>query len=317
MNEQGFSVLYRFRYFFGGLLIAICLPLLSLFISLMGSVPAQAQASTSSQSFEDNPNIVSDGFAAIWSGAIQGVSSFSAGVARANENVAHTAASVARGIGNESKNIAAGAYSGVRGAARGVGEGVSAVASLPVYAWHGAASLSHFSSLIKPSDTDNYHPPVIDPTIAAEIANSRPISALAPAVSPSSAVPQWPIHGVITEEFGVPHWPYQPTHTGIDISDGAPLGATPIKAFKPGRVIAVVHSNAGFGNHVIIDHGGDLLSLYGHMNSTAVEVGQSVDENTVLGYEGTTGLSTGVHVHFEIDLNGQPVNPHLYVASQP
>jgi murein DD-endopeptidase MepM/ murein hydrolase activator NlpD len=82
-------------------------------------------------------------------------------------------------------------------------------------------------------------------------------------------------------------------------------------------VIVVIRSNSGFGNHVIVDHGNGLTSLYGHMYATAVQVGQVVDKNTVLGYEGTTGASTGVHVHFEIDLNSQPVNPHLYVTGHP
>jgi murein DD-endopeptidase MepM/ murein hydrolase activator NlpD len=111
--------------------------------------------------------------------------------------------------------------------------------------------------------------------------------------------------------------PYQPTHTGIDISDGWRSGVTPIHPFKPGRVIQVIHSNAGFGNHVIIDHGGGLTSLYGHMYSTSAQVGQQVDSSSILGYEGTTGASSGPHVHFEIRLNGQPVNPHNYVSGQP
>ena len=129
--------------------------------------------------------------------------------------------------------------------------------------------------------------------------------------------PIWPIHGVITTEFGVPHWPFQPTHTGIDISDGKASGITPIHAFKPGVVKEVIHSSAGFGNHVIIDHGGGLTSLYGHMYSTAVKVGQKVDQKTVLGLEGTTGASTGPHVHFEIHVNGVPVDPHKYVDGRP
>ena len=103
----------------------------------------------------------------------------------------------------------------------------------------------------------------------------------------------------------------------MDISDGQPEGVTPIHPFEPGTVLEVVHSNYGFGNHVIVSHGNGITSLYGHMYASAVQVGDRVNKNSILGYEGTTGASTGVHVHFEIDFNGQPVDPRKYVSGQP
>jgi murein DD-endopeptidase MepM/ murein hydrolase activator NlpD len=312
-------VLYRFRYFFGGLLLIACLPILS--VSLSFIEPSQAQASGSSRAqtaitYNDDPNLVAAGFAAAMDKLSQTATAAATAIQSANHSFDAAALSAVKTIGDGGKLIARGAYTGASWTTHGVSEGVSFAASGPGYVWRGVSSAAHIGSFISPSETDKTPIPQIDPGIAAEIANSKPILSTLPA-SPKGVTPQWPIHGIITEEFGVPHMPYQPIHTGIDISDAAAPGVTPIKPFKPGRVIAVVHSYSGFGNHVIVDHGGGLLSLYGHMYSTAVRVGQMVDENTTLGLEGSTGVSTGVHVHFEIDLNGQPVDPHRYVAGQP
>lgn len=320
MSDRGYGVLYRFRYFFSGLLIVVCLPILSVSLSFIGSSQAWASGSNAGQpasGYDDNPNLVADGFEAAMDRVNQTASLAAGAIQSANQSFENALLSTAKTIGGGSQAIASGAYSGTVWATHGLGKGASFVAHAPVYAWHGVSSVAHIGSFISPAASDKAPPPVIDPVIAAEIANSKPLLSSLPAAQADNAVPQWPIRGIVTEEFGVPHWPYQPTHTGIDISDAAAPGVTPIKPFKPGRVIAVVHSDAGFGNHVIVDHGGGLLSLYGHMYSTAVQVGQLVDESTTLGLEGSTGVSTGVHVHFEIDLNGQPVNPHLYVTGQP
>lgn len=127
----------------------------------------------------------------------------------------------------------------------------------------------------------------------------------------------WPIRGQVTTLFGVPHWPFQPTHTGMDISSGNASGVTPIKPFRSGMVIEVVHSDYGLGNYVIVDHGKDLTSVYAHLASISVSAGQEVDTNSVLGHEGSTGASTGTHLHFEIRQNGQPVNPQQYINVHP
>lgn len=322
MINQEFSLSYRFRYLLGGLYVIICLLTLSLLVAFMGSGAAHASTNDSSASLtgadsQDDPNIVADGFAAVSDKVSQATASSVASLDSFNHELKDAASSVANTLGNQSRLVAGSAYSGTAWAVHGVSHSTSFVARMPVSVWHGASNLTHIGDLISPAKANKSQLPQIDPQVAAEIANSKPLLNAAPLANAGSSAPQWPIHGVITEEFGVPHWPYQPIHTGIDISDGAPLGVTPIHPFEPGRVVAVIHSDEGFGNHVIVDHGGGLLSLYGHMNSTAVTVGQMVTDSTILGYEGTTGLSTGVHVHFEIDLNGQPVNPHLYVPGQP
>ncbi len=131
------------------------------------------------------------------------------------------------------------------------------------------------------------------------------------------SAPQWPLHGAITTEFGVPELPYEAIHTGLDISDGRVPGITPIKSFRPGQVLETIRSNGGLGNHVIVDHGSGVTSVYGHLNSIAVEVGQMVDIATILGYEGTTGASTGNHLHFEIRVNGRAANPHQFITGNP
>jgi len=313
MSDQGFAVLSRFRYFFGGALIICSLMILSLLFSLIGNSQVQA----TSGSTNDSANVITDGFNSAIEKASDASDSTLSALQGVNDGMKQAAGAAIDTTLHSGKLVARSTYSAALIAVHGVGRSVSFAASTPAYAWHGVSSAAHIGSFIKPAEADKTPAPQIDPTIADEIAGSKSDNGATPAVSQADTAPQWPIHGVVTEEFGVPHWPWQPIHTGIDISDGAAQGVTPIHPFKPGRVIVVIHSNLGFGNHVIVDHGGGLTSLYGHMYATAVQVGQQVDKNTVLGYEGTTGASTGVHVHFEIDLDSQPVNPHLYVQGQP
>lgn len=138
-----------------------------------------------------------------------------------------------------------------------------------------------------------------------------------PIATASSGTPQWPIHGMITLSFGANDMPFELHHTGIDISDGKPAGTTPVHPYKPGKVKSIGCGDAGYGNCVIIDNGGGITSWYAHMDSISVQVGQQVDENTVLGYEGATGDVTGVHLHFEIRFNNIPVNPEGYITGNP
>jgi murein DD-endopeptidase MepM/ murein hydrolase activator NlpD len=316
MSDQGFIIMYRFRFLFGGLLIVAAVLLLSLVLSLINTSQVQAESGTPSyagNSSYDGANVVTDAFDA----ALNGTSQITASVVSAGQNVSSGMKQASASTVNGGKYLAGGVYNTAGSALHGVSTAVLFTARLPVYAWHGVSNVTHLSSFINPASSDKTEPPRIDPAIAAEIANSRSLIKSMPVSAAFNTKPQWPIHGGITEEFGVPHWPWQPVHTGIDISDGAVQGITPVHPFKPGRVIVVIHSSEGFGNHVIIDHGNGMTSLYGHMYSTAVQVGQEVNQSTVLGTEGTTGLSTGVHVHFEIDINGAPANPHLYVNGQP
>jgi murein DD-endopeptidase MepM/ murein hydrolase activator NlpD len=116
----------------------------------------------------------------------------------------------------------------------------------------------------------------------------------------------WPVSGPITSPFGM-RW--GTLHPGIDI--GVPEG-TEIHAAAAGKVI-YCGWESGYGNLVMIDHGGNLATLYGHQSRIAVSCGESVTQGQVIGYSGCTGFCTGPHVHFEVRVNGSPVDPLGYL----
>jgi len=101
-------------------------------------------------------------------------------------------------------------------------------------------------------------------------------------------------------------------HKGLDIA--APYGA-PIYAVLDGRV-ASAGRNAGYGNFVKLGHAGGLASGYGHMSRIAVRPGMQVRQGQVIGYIGSTGLSTGPHLHWEMWRNGQSINPRSLSFTQ-
>ncbi|HVB72358.1 MAG TPA: M23 family metallopeptidase [Ktedonobacteraceae bacterium] len=126
---------------------------------------------------------------------------------------------------------------------------------------------------------------------------------------------QRPIQGaVISQYFG--HLEYQlwcgcwKPHSGIDLA--APYG-TPITAADTGQVIWVGWDWSGLGWAVKINHGNYIATIYGHMDHYIVKVGQNVTKGQVIGYEGSTGASTGPHVHFMVLLHNVWVDPQLYV----
>lgn len=122
----------------------------------------------------------------------------------------------------------------------------------------------------------------------------------------------WPASGPITSPYGMRTHPVTGVyklHTGIDI--GAPNGA-PIVAADAGTVITAGWMN-GYGNTVIIDHGGGYSTLYAHMSSMAVSGGAGVNQGQVIGYVGSTGWSTGPHLHFEVRINGNYTDPLSYL----
>src|SRR5437879_11808820 len=84
-------------------------------------------------------------------------------------------------------------------------------------------------------------------------------------------------------------------------------------AAADGLVVAVGHTNVGYGNYVVIAHGGGVATLYGHLLQTKTSVGDRVVRGQVIGLEGSSGLSTGPHVHFELRLNDQVVDPMPYL----
>ena len=131
----------------------------------------------------------------------------------------------------------------------------------------------------------------------------------------------WPMHGAMEQGFGPTPYAFEPSityhgvryrhfHTGIDI---ATAFGTPIRAAADGQVINTGFSSYGYGLHVIVSHNPQLATLYAHMSKLAVAQGQVVKQGQILGYEGSTGNSTGPHLHFEVRINGDFVNPLGYL----
>jgi murein DD-endopeptidase MepM/ murein hydrolase activator NlpD len=126
-------------------------------------------------------------------------------------------------------------------------------------------------------------------------------------------------HSWISQGFGCTSFSFEPVdlacpgghwHSGIDL---AAARGTPVVATLPG-VVTVIVSATGYGLHVIIDHGGGLSSLYGHLNTVVVLSGDDVDAGQIIGTVGSTGNATGPHLHFEIRRDGIAEDPRLDVA---
>jgi murein DD-endopeptidase MepM/ murein hydrolase activator NlpD len=120
-----------------------------------------------------------------------------------------------------------------------------------------------------------------------------------------------PVPGYVTSPFG---WRYHPVlhesklHTGIDFHAGY---GSPIHAAAAGRVVWA-GVRGGYGNCVVIDHGGQYATLYGHASALYVSVGDHVDAGDTVAAVGSSGLATGPHLHFEVRILGNPVNPAQY-----
>lgn len=124
----------------------------------------------------------------------------------------------------------------------------------------------------------------------------------------------WPVKGIVSLGFGVPHLPYQLFHTGIDIANPEGKIGDDITPFMEGVVTYAGQTAIGYGKHVIIDHGNNVSSLYGHLDKILVYKGEKVKIGDVIGKEGTTGWSTGPHLHFQINIFGIPVNPTTFIG---
>jgi murein DD-endopeptidase MepM/ murein hydrolase activator NlpD len=116
----------------------------------------------------------------------------------------------------------------------------------------------------------------------------------------------WPTAGTVTSGFG---YRWGRLHAGIDI--GAPTG-TPINAAK-GGVVSYAGVMGGYGNIVVVDHGGGMTTRYAHQSQIGASVGQTVSAGERIGYVGSTGNSTGPHLHFEVRINDSPQNPIGYL----
>jgi murein DD-endopeptidase MepM/ murein hydrolase activator NlpD len=134
-------------------------------------------------------------------------------------------------------------------------------------------------------------PPVSSGLAALSFPGRRPVSA-----------------GIVTSGFGLRHHPilggYR-VHNGIDLA--APLG-TPVVASSDG-VVGTADWHGGYGLYIALEHGGGVETRYGHMSRLNVAAGQRVRKGDVIGYVGSTGRSTGPHLHYEVRINGQAVNP--------
>ena len=130
-----------------------------------------------------------------------------------------------------------------------------------------------------------------------------------PLPTPSAAGFIWPIDGTFTSPFG---YRWGRMHEGIDI--GAAEG-TPIRAAASGTVILMQseYESGGYGNYTCVEHGGGLATCYAHQSSFATSSGASVGQGDVIGYVGNTGNSFGAHLHFEVRIGGEAVDPMGYL----
>ena len=116
--------------------------------------------------------------------------------------------------------------------------------------------------------------------------------------------------GPSTYWFEPPYGSYPHFHTGIDMVE--PFGS-PVFAADDGVVALVGSSSSGYGNYVVVAHAGGFDTLYGHLSTALVKVGQSITQGTAVGLEGSTGNSTGPHLHFELRIGQKPVDPTPYL----
>jgi len=120
----------------------------------------------------------------------------------------------------------------------------------------------------------------------------------------------WPASGPITTYFGQIGWTSPRGHAGLDIA--APWGA-PVAAAAPGQVLLATRAGGGYGIEIILDHGSGLRTIYGHLSQLNVTGGERVSRGQLIGLVGSTGFSTGPHLHFEVRQNGELRNPLGYL----
>lgn len=119
----------------------------------------------------------------------------------------------------------------------------------------------------------------------------------------------WPSQGVVSSPYGL-RWGGSDFHPGIDIANDM---GTPIRATADGTVSVAGWNSGGYGNMVDIDHGNGVMTRYGHASYVVVTAGQHVKRGQIIAYMGSTGFSTGPHVHYEVRINGQAVDPSGYL----
>ncbi|HEV2486261.1 MAG TPA: M23 family metallopeptidase [Terracidiphilus sp.] len=130
----------------------------------------------------------------------------------------------------------------------------------------------------------------------------------------ADAPSMWPIEGRVASSFGQREDPINGEgafHSGLDID--APYG-TPVRAAADGDVSGA-SMGAGYGREVVLNHGHEVLTVYGHLSSIAVVPGEHVNRGQVIGYVGQSGRATGPHLHYEVRVHNVPVNPHKYLRT--
>ena len=159
------------------------------------------------------------------------------------------------------------------------------------------------------SDTINPNSSLFIPGAVIPWEDERIVAAAArPQAVISQKIFDWPVSGRITSYYGYRRSPFgrgRSFHDGLDI--GVPMG-TPIRAAMAGRVESVGYDNT-YGNFVIIRHADGYKTLYGHLESYETRSGAYVDVDTIVGYAGSTGVSTGAHLHFTVYKDGSSINP--------
>ena len=153
-------------------------------------------------------------------------------------------------------------------------------------------------------------------TSVLEVSQARHGEALEDSKSIMASSPvYWPLYGKMTSTFGYRDWPFGARgefHRGIDIQ--APIG-TPILAPADGVVVSV-DWNSGYGQILAVNHGYGILTRYAHLTQSYVEPGQYVRRGQRIAAVGATGRVTGPHLHYEVILNGIPVNPMRFLAAK-
>lgn len=328
MIEHAPQLVYKLRFMLITMLVITSFILISLFLSAVKPDAAYQARTNSDYVPSESSNVVASG-----------VSEFTYELSLLGESMKHGSSTALIGLTNVAedgraiiKNGAAFSLkigvSVMKGAAQTVGSmlgftanvlvsGMVAILEIPGSVVGFLSNSAVMGSVIRPAD--HAEVPLIDPESPALLEAKTAIATSSGVLGQSQQVdtPMWPIRGEVTTRFGVNHWPYQATHTGIDISDGQRAGVTPINPFKSGTVVFAGRSNNGLGNHVIVDHGNGVTSVYAHLSSITVAVGQVVTQGVILGYEGSTGVSTGTHLHFEIRVNGMAADPTQFINGQP
>ena len=149
---------------------------------------------------------------------------------------------------------------------------------------------------------------------AAAVANAAPAASTGRPTQQLASLPvpvarpgfAWPARGPITTYFGEVGWTSPRGHAGIDIS--APWG-TPVLAAASGQVLLATRAGGGYGIEIILDHGDGLRTVYGHLSELDIQAGEEVSRGQLIGLVGSTGFSTGPHLHFEVRQNGELRNP--------